>query len=139
GVPYPTGLAALDDLGFAIGSWDGLDDARLRERFRLLWFCIDKAGTGGGLFRGLWASGLRRLSEVLSDPQLRRLGDLYAELAAEWSTLATDGLRPEPRQTLRTAAARVAHIARLEKEGARGLAAWSRPRLSNTPATKEAA
>src|SRR3989475_2930944 len=44
--PYPTGLTALDDLRFTIGSSDSPDDPHLHDRFRLLWVCIYQAAIG---------------------------------------------------------------------------------------------
>jgi hypothetical protein len=97
GLPYVTGLAALTDLEAAVATWSELDERALKDRLRRLWFCVEKAGTGGGAFRGLWASGLERFAELLSDPELERLAGLYAELAAEWSAAATEGLRRDRR------------------------------------------
>jgi len=130
--PFLTGPAALGAIGDAIARWEELDDDALRERVRRLWFCVERAGTGGGFFRGLWATGLRRLADLLDDAQLRGIGDPYAELAGEWSTLARDGLRRDRKQALPAMATRCEHIARLEEEAARGLAAWCRPRLTST-------
>jgi hypothetical protein len=136
-VPYPTGLTALAGLETAVAAWDGLDEGDLKDRLRRLWFCVEKAGTGGGLFRGLWAEGLERFAELLGDPALDRLAALYRDLAAEWSEAAAEGLRRDRREALQAVGARVARIVRLEEEGARDLAAWSRSRLNDTQATGE--
>jgi len=133
---YATGPPALAAIGDAIGRWRELDDDALRERVRRLWFCIERAGTGGGFFRGIWATGLRRLADALDDPPLRRISGLYAELASEWSTLARDGLRRDRKHALPAMALRFEHIVSLEDEGARGLAAWRHPRLTSTGATE---
>lgn len=134
--PYPTGPAALAALGEAIAGWERLGDDDLRERARRLWFCVERAGTGGGFFRALWADGLRRLAGLLGDAELRRAADGYDELAGEWSALARDGLTRDRSRSLRALAARHEHIARLEDEGARGLAAWRRPQLTTKAATE---
>jgi hypothetical protein len=135
-VPYTTGLPALRELGSAIDGWHELDERQLRERLHRLWFCVDKAGTGGGFFRRLWADGLQSISDLLDDPDLGRLAGLYGELAGEWSALATEGIGRERGQVLRAAAARTEHITRMEEEGARGLADWSGPQPIDTPVTK---
>jgi hypothetical protein len=136
-VPHTTGLPALAELRASIDGWDELEDLAVRERFRRLSFCVRKAGTGDGFFRVLWSEGLHETAGLVGDTELRRLAELYGELAREWTEFATEGLGRDRRRSLPAAAARAAHIAALEEEGARGLAAWSGARAALTPATKE--
>ena len=53
---------------------------------------IERFGTGGGLFRPIFAEFLGESGTALSDPKLRALAKRYAELGEDWSALARAAL-----------------------------------------------
>lgn len=90
----PTGAlsaAGLDGLSTFVE-----DLARWPDLFRdatdqvgfALWVFIEKAGTGGSMFRRLQADGLREAGERTGDVALLRAADTWAAAADGWSDLA---------------------------------------------------
>jgi hypothetical protein len=53
---------------------------------------IETAGTGGGLFRDLYADFLTEAADVCQRPSLKNLADDYRHLATGWSALAAAAL-----------------------------------------------
>lgn len=62
---------------------------QLDAALRALAAFIDKAGTGGGLFRRLQADYLTYLADLTRLPIARQAADTYTQLAQLWSKLAT--------------------------------------------------
>lgn len=67
---------------------DGLLYYALRDVFD----SIETAGTGGGLYRNLYADFLTEAAEVCKRPSLKSLADDYRHLATGWSALAAAAL-----------------------------------------------
>ncbi|MFF0268033.1 BtrH N-terminal domain-containing protein [Kribbella sp. NPDC004536] len=80
---------------------------------------MEKAGTGGALFRNLYRDFLRECVELVSSDDLRKGHQLYAEAAAGWTEVAAliaqAGHSGDPRH-LSKAGCVLADIARLERE-----------------------
>lgn len=53
---------------------------------------IETAGTGGGLYRGMYADFLGEASEILGKEDLKALAEQYRELAKKWTHLAESAL-----------------------------------------------
>jgi Butirosin biosynthesis protein H, N-terminal/Domain of unknown function (DUF4872) len=118
--PYG-GFLALDRLARRCAALEA--EGEQAEVARWLRFWIRQAGTGGALFRSLEAEFLTEAADLLDDPQLERVGEAYARLAGDWSTLARELARPETvdAETLRLG---LDTIGGREREAVRMLAGW---------------
>lgn len=87
---------------------------------------MEKAGTGGSLFRNFYRDFLLEARDPLgATPELKRAHGLFAESAAEWAAVASSiesAGRSGDAATLRDAAARCRRIAEVEVEAMRLLA-----------------
>jgi hypothetical protein len=81
------GVVAIDRLEAMAREWIESRPAQSAAHAMLLWIAIEKAGTGGGLFRQLWAGFLREANEIVPSPALAAARDHYTQLAAEWTAL----------------------------------------------------
>ena len=87
---------------------------------------MEKAGTGGSLFRNFYRDFLLEARDPLgATPELKRAHGLFAESAAEWAAVAASiesAGRKADAAPLRDAAARCRRIAEVEVEAMRLLA-----------------
>lgn len=85
---------------------------------------IERAGTGGGLFRRLQAEFLTDLATLT--PRARPAADAFHQLAAHWTTLAALGAAETTPETARerwqTARRHARHLTRLETDATQQLA-----------------
>ncbi|NUR98063.1 MAG: BtrH N-terminal domain-containing protein [Kribbellaceae bacterium] len=85
---------------------------------------MEKAGTGGALFRNLYRDFLRECVELVSSNDLRKGQELYAEAAADWTEVAAliaqAGHSGDP-QHLSKAGCVLTDITRLEREAMHAL------------------
>jgi hypothetical protein len=88
------GVSALERFAAELPGWHAAasDEADRRWCFRFAYQVIELRGTGGGLFRGLYARFLREAEGVLPALAATGLGARMEALAADWSRLAA-GLR----------------------------------------------
>ena len=87
------GLASLARFGAQAARIGRLGSEEERQAFsRLAWLTLEKAGTGGGNFRPLYASFLDEAAELLGAPALRPAAQHYRGLGARWQE-AAEGLR----------------------------------------------
>ncbi|MEV0241544.1 BtrH N-terminal domain-containing protein [Streptomyces sp. NPDC050674] len=54
-----------------------------------IWTVMEDAGTGGGLFRTIWADFLVEVAEVTGIGVYREISEAYREIAAKWTEVAT--------------------------------------------------
>lgn len=123
-LPYDSGLRAIRRFERSYASWPERFGDGLRPVLKLLHVLIDRAGTGGALFRRFFAGFLAEASELTGDSTLEPVAATYAELAAEWSALS----RAVRRGTLDAHRAGLPHVRRvraLEERGVEQLEAWS--------------
>ena len=76
---------------------------------------IEYSGTGGGLYRPLFAEFLAEAAGALDDRKLKALSDRYAELGRQWSALA-DAALPDAVPAFRKAKEQLAQEAKVEPE-----------------------
>ncbi|MBN9097923.1 MULTISPECIES: BtrH N-terminal domain-containing protein [unclassified Pseudonocardia] len=99
------------------------DGPELEKALFTLRVFVEKAGTGGGLFRRLQGEFLADLAGQIPDPVVRAARDVYQQIAATWSAVAAAGLGDSPAPD-RLAAVRhiAAALPALEREGVEKLA-----------------
>lgn len=85
---HGSGLGGVASVVESYPTWPETFGDRFEQCMRSLWIFIEKAGTGGGIFRKLHAKFLYESAELLNDPALLNAGEVYSELAATWSQLA---------------------------------------------------
>ena len=130
GVDAPSGLASVDRFVERYPAWRETFGEDLVGALRGLRVFIVKAGTGGAMFRGLQATFLSEMGELLDDEALRDAGALYARLASTWVALAghltgfSEGRDPAKAHAAGLGA--VERIGVLEHEGVRLLDHWCR-------------
>ncbi|MCF7550763.1 BtrH N-terminal domain-containing protein [Pseudonocardia sp. WMMC193] len=84
-----TGIAGVERFVGDLDRWSGdFDEAGLDRALFTLWVFVEKAGTGGGLFRRLQAEFLADLAELLPEPAVAEARDAWALLARAWTDLA---------------------------------------------------
>jgi len=70
----------------------------LYQALRDVFVSIETQGTGGGLYRPIFAQFLTQTADILSQPQFNNIADYYQHLAAAWTDLAqsalTDAIKP---------------------------------------------
>lgn len=102
-----TGLAGVQALADDIPTWpDVLDETTLESALRALPVFIEKAGTGGGLFRLLQAACCHDVATRTGSASSRAAGEAYDRCAQAWSHLASSASEDGP------AAARSSWVAR---------------------------
>jgi hypothetical protein len=122
-LPYEEGLRAVESFAATFPGWPERFGDGLRPVLKLLHVLIDRAGTGGSLFRRFFAAFLEEASELTGDRALREPARAYRELAGAWADLS----RTVRRGTLdahRAGAMHVERVAALEARGVRALEAW---------------
>lgn len=84
-----SGLKGVQDFADDVGHWPTLfdDDALTAALFGLGAF-IEKAGTGGGLFRTLQAHGCQNIADLLDDAATAEAAAAARHASKAWSTLA---------------------------------------------------
>lgn len=104
-----SGLAGIRAFAADVASWpERLDAAELESALQMLPVFIEKAGTGGGLFRLLQSQGCAQVAELLHFPEAGDAAAAADKCATAWQGLARDASGAEP---LGPRAARVARAA----------------------------
>lgn len=84
-----TGLDAASLFAQDIATWpDEFDPAVLDVALRSLGAFVEKAGTGGGLFRRLLADGAREIATILNEPGVDTVTSVALACADRWSEVA---------------------------------------------------
>ncbi|MEW2353681.1 BtrH N-terminal domain-containing protein [Spirillospora sp. NPDC029432] len=119
-----SGLAGVREFAAEVAGWPGLHDpGTLAAMYRTVRICVEKAGTGGGLFRRLQAGFCGEVATITGDAPFRRAGEAYAACAEAWSALAAAAGDPEPDHA--AVAKKAAAIPPLEERATEALAAAS--------------
>ena len=121
------GLDGLTAFAADIDAWpDVLDEESLTQTLRALPAFIEKAGTGGGLFRRLQSEGLRDLAELTHNSAVGVAADAYAAASTAWTHLSSICASADPPSTRVAALSRVAFtIAALEREAVSAMSSAS--------------
>ncbi|MBN9618564.1 MAG: DUF4872 domain-containing protein, partial [Actinobacteria bacterium] len=94
--PTATGLQAVRDFAQDIERWpEAFDEPTLDVALKSLAAFIEKAGTGGGLFRHLLAQGCSDIGHQVDDPSLPPLAEAASHAATAWTSLAAAGTRAD--------------------------------------------
>ncbi|PTL59574.1 BtrH N-terminal domain-containing protein [Paraconexibacter algicola] len=88
GLDAPAGLQGVEAFTHAYRRWPDDHGDALPGVLAALSIFIVKAGTGGALFRSLWAEFLHDMASLLDDPGLRAAAVQADGLAAGWRELA---------------------------------------------------
>ncbi len=124
-----SGITAIDVLIKDLNRW--LKQSSDKLKFR----CIQQAGyigtkthnygTGGGLFRYLFAEFLQEIAQELNNSSLKRLAEFYEKLGERWeeiaiqfSQLGEDLSTSEQVETMNSIRSKLTEIKNLEEEGA---------------------
>lgn len=114
-----TGLAAVDLLTEDLARWPEVfpEDA-LHLVLLSLGAFIEKAGTGGGLFRRLLASGAQEIARLTGDPGAGQVADAAHRCAETWSKVAAQARSQElsARERASAAAQDASALPALERE-----------------------
>ncbi|MFD0319055.1 BtrH N-terminal domain-containing protein [Streptomyces flavalbus] len=81
------GYRGIERAGERVRTWLGRTDDPQRDLPRAA-LLMEKAGTGGALFRNLYRDFLGECTEVIDSGKLRTAHRLYAEAAAQWTRVA---------------------------------------------------
>ncbi|MHA6794326.1 BtrH N-terminal domain-containing protein [Pseudonocardia bannensis] len=93
---HGSGLAGVQIFVDDLQRWpDAFDDATLDQALRTLAVFIEKAGTGGSLFRRLQAEFLTDLTRGLG-ATASPAADAYTAISEQWSRIATTALADDP-------------------------------------------
>lgn len=104
-----SGLVGLRTFADDVAAWpDRLDAVGMESALRVLPVFVEKAGTGGGLFRLLQSQGCAQVAQLLGSPEAGEAASTAAMCAAAWTALARAAVEDEP---LGVKAARVARAA----------------------------
>lgn len=125
GVVSGAGLGGVAAFVADLDSWaEVFDGPELDRALFTLRVFVEKAGTGGGLFRRLQWAFLADLAEQIPEPAVLAARGVYQRIAATWSEVAAAGLGDAPAPDRLTAVRRVAvALPALEHEGVQKLAA----------------
>ncbi|MGN6250732.1 MAG: BtrH N-terminal domain-containing protein [Marmoricola sp.] len=116
-----SGLSGVQAFAEDVAAWpDELDPVDLEAALRVLPVFIDKAGTGGGLFRLLQSQGCAQVAELLGSTEAAEAAAVAADCAAAWQALARAAVADE---SLNARAARVARAAATLPDHERNLVA----------------
>lgn len=127
-----SGLAGIAAFAADVGSWpDTFDDAELEAALRSLPVFIEKAGTGGGLFRALQGQGCRDVAALTGSAATATAAEEVGRCAQAWTAL---GLAAADEGSLALRARRAARAAALlpalEASAAQALEAAGRELLA---------
>lgn len=90
-----TGLDGVQMFADDVGRWPELwDDTTLESALRALPVFIEKAGTGGGLFRLLQATACHDVARRTGSSAVRAAGEAYDRCSAAWSELGASAVSP---------------------------------------------
>jgi len=85
-----SGLKGVNIFVDDLATWgDSLTDDQLNASLRVLPVFVEKAGTGGGLFRRLEAEFCAEVARLTGDRSFARAADVLLDCANAWSRLAT--------------------------------------------------
>ncbi|MBF6278389.1 MULTISPECIES: BtrH N-terminal domain-containing protein [Nocardia] len=87
------GMAAVEELVADIGTWGSLPDNHLEVLLFSLGAFIEKAGTGGGLFRRLLAEGCAEVARLTGDLPSADLAEAASRCAQAWTETARAGVQ----------------------------------------------
>lgn len=135
GVQGAVGLDGIDLFASDYRQWPERFGDRLAAALDGLYVFIVKAGTGGAMFRSLYAEFLDDAARWLSDEALASAAATYHSLAERWRRLADvvrSGASEDPLAQHRTGLPLVQEIAELEHAGVRALERW----LAGRPAAE---
>lgn len=120
-----SGLVGVQVLADDIASWADLwDETTLESALRALPVFVEKAGTGGGLFRRLQAACCHDVAVRTGSAASRVAGEAYDRCARAWSELGAAGVTDRPLAgRARDAAAVAASLPVLERAAVRALQA----------------
>lgn len=135
-LPYDEGLHAVDGFIASYADWPDRFGDGLRPVMKLLHVLIDRAGTGGSLFRRFFADFLDEASVLVGDPALAGPAAAYRELADAWSELSGT-VRRGTTEAHRTGISHAERVAALEARGVRELEAWLARSGHVSPALEE--
>jgi hypothetical protein len=121
GTPYAVGLDGVQAFAGAYPEWPARFDGRLPRALKALRLFIARAGTGGALFRSLWADFLAEAADLLGDRSLAGPARTYRELSESWAELARRARGPDPAAAHADCLDLVADVARLEHAGVSAL------------------
>lgn len=123
GAVVGSGVSGVAVFAEDVARWpEVLDEASLEAAVRALPVFIDKAGTGGSLFRRLQAQCLSDVSALTGDAATRSASGVLAECAAAWAGLAKAAAGPDNvRQRADGAAAAAARLPQLEARAVEAL------------------
>ncbi|GAA4300787.1 BtrH N-terminal domain-containing protein [Streptomyces venetus] len=117
------GHRGIEKAGKLVPTWLGRTDDPGRDLPRAA-LLMERAGTGGALFRNLYRDFLAESAELLDSGPLRTGHRLYAEAAGLWSDVAaliTEAGEPGDEQALVRAGVVLFDIARVERDAMRAL------------------
>lgn len=120
GVPSGGGLRGVASFAEAYPQWPARFGDDLDLALGGLRVFVEKAGTGGAMFRSLHAEFLHDAAALLDDEALRAAAALYDELAGTWRALGAAAGERDHAAGLEL----VETIAALERDGVQRLSAW---------------
>jgi len=85
------GVNGIYHLASEIVQWPKLfppENALFRQLYEVNYVMMEKAGTGGGLFRYLYSKFLKEASELLNKKELADLSQRYHQIGQKWTTIA---------------------------------------------------
>jgi hypothetical protein len=124
GSGYGAGIEALRRFGDDYRSWPERHGEDLRWALKLLHVLIERAGTGGALFRNLWAGFLEEMAGALGDRRLLQAAVIYRDSSTLWKRFAEE-VRAEAREDgRRLGVALLRQIVELEDRGLEALTRW---------------
>ena len=141
------GMEAVSLFAEDVANWAELPDNELEILLFSLGAFIEKAGTGGGLFRRLVADGCAEVARLTGDPATADLANEAAHCAQTWTDAARAAVKREadPRSRVDDVASIVGRLPELESRlvesleaAATSLAAdhWPAPAVASTDGTE---
>lgn len=123
GTPYIVGLRGVKRFVELYSEWPMRFGDALQGALKSVRVFVAHAGTGGALFRSLYAEFLKEAASLLDAEPLRRAARAYDQLSAAWSTLADEARGRDPVEAHERCRPQVAQIGRLETAGVEALEA----------------
>ncbi|MFC5745661.1 BtrH N-terminal domain-containing protein [Actinomadura rugatobispora] len=119
---YSAGLAGVRDFAAEVAGWpERHAPETLATMYTMVRICIEKAGTGGGLFRRLQAGFCHDVAAITGDEAFHEAGRAWAACAEAWSALAAAAGAAQPDHA--AIADQAAALPALEERATRKLAA----------------